>query len=66
MKTLICALMLASLTGCATMENYCDNHSRTCVVGAEVAVMAVVAVVAVEATKKDQVNVIPTTTVAKP
>jgi hypothetical protein len=57
MKPLICSLLLL-LSGCATMENYCDNHGKTCVLAGEAAVVVVVAVVAVKATDHNHVNVV--------
>jgi hypothetical protein len=66
MKLVICSLLLL-LSGCATLENYCDEHSRNCVVGTEIAVGVAVGVVAIAATHsgaktKSQAPTAPLTT----
>jgi hypothetical protein len=56
MKLIASALIALALTGCATMENFCDGHPRTCVLGTTAVVVVATSVVLVETTKHNTIQ----------
>ncbi len=54
MKNLIVCGILFTLTGCATLDNYCSEHSRNCVVATTVVLAAGAIVVANGISKSGQ------------
>lgn len=57
MKSLI-LLAVLSLTGCATMSDYCEVHSKGCVITGEVVGAVVITSVAISMSHKNQVVVV--------